>query len=108
MTAPKSTENAAPTAVCTPALKVYKTRGVSQIIYRPLGYERVYLPLCEVADTPFYIQGDDMLLYVYGVSDSTHCLNILQFIVLSLICIGKVKTDVNFPVKIREGKDKTK
>ena len=26
-------------------------------IYRPLGYERVYLPLCQVADTPFHIQG---------------------------------------------------
>ena len=24
----------------------------------PLGYERVYLPLCKVADTPFHIQGD--------------------------------------------------
>ena len=29
--------------------------------YRPLGYERVDLPLCRVADTPFHIQGDDML-----------------------------------------------
>ena len=29
-------------------------------LYRHLGYERVYLPLPEVADTPFYIQGDDM------------------------------------------------
>ena len=28
------------------------------IYYRPLGYERVYLPLCKVADTPFHIQGD--------------------------------------------------
>ena len=26
----------------------------------PFGYERVYLPLCKVADTPFHIQGDDM------------------------------------------------
>ena len=25
---------------------------------RPLGYERVYLPLYKVADTPFHIQGD--------------------------------------------------
>ena len=25
---------------------------------RDLGYERVYLPLCKVADTPFHIQGD--------------------------------------------------
>ena len=29
-------------------------------IYRPLGYERVYFPRPEVADTPFHIQGDDM------------------------------------------------
>ena len=37
-------------------------RGIDQVdvkIYRPLGYERVYLPLREVADTPFHIQGDD-------------------------------------------------
>ena len=27
----------------------------------PLGYERVYLPLCNVADTPFHIQGDDFV-----------------------------------------------
>ena len=26
-------------------------------IYRPLGYERVYLLLGKVADTPFHIQG---------------------------------------------------
>ena len=26
----------------------------------PLGYERVYLPLCEVADTPFHKQGGDV------------------------------------------------
>ena len=28
-------------------------------IRRPLGYERVYLPLYKVADTPFHIQGDE-------------------------------------------------
>ena len=27
-------------------------------IIRHLGYERVYLPLGKVADTPFHIQGD--------------------------------------------------
>ena len=32
----------------------------STVIFRPLGYERVYLPLCKVADTPFHIQGDDL------------------------------------------------
>ena len=29
-------------------------------IYRPLGYERVYLTHCIVADTPFHIQGDEL------------------------------------------------
>ena len=29
--------------------------------HRPLGYERVYLPLYKVADTPFYVQGDDII-----------------------------------------------
>ena len=28
-------------------------------VYCPLGYERVHLPLHEVADTPFHIQGND-------------------------------------------------
>ena len=37
-----------------------KTLG-RRCIYRPLGYERVYLPLYKVADTPFHIQGDEML-----------------------------------------------
>ena len=27
-----------------------------QISYCSLGYKRVYLPLCKVADTPFYFQ----------------------------------------------------
>ena len=27
----------------------------------PRGYERVYLPLYKVADTPFHTQGNDML-----------------------------------------------
>ena len=29
------------------------------------GYEKVYLPLCEVADTPFHIQWDEL----------SHCFN---------------------------------
>ena len=32
------------------------------LIQRPIGHERVYLPLYKVADTPFHIQGDDMSL----------------------------------------------
>ena len=34
--------------------------SMSVAFYRPLGYERVYLPLYKVADTPYYIQGDVM------------------------------------------------
>ena len=30
--------------------------AITIIINRHLGYERVYLPLCEVADTPLHIQ----------------------------------------------------
>ena len=33
---------------------------ILQTIIRLFGYERVYLPLYKVADTPFHIQGDDM------------------------------------------------
>ena len=32
-------------------------------MYRPFGYERVYLLLYKVADTLFYIQGDDITSY---------------------------------------------
>ena len=31
------------------------------LTYRPLEYERVYLPLYNVADTPFHIQEGDAL-----------------------------------------------
>ena len=30
-------------------------------VYRPLGYERVNLPLCKVTDIPFDIQEDELL-----------------------------------------------
>ena len=33
---------------------------------RPLGYERVYLQLFNVADTPFHIQGDELSIQRYG------------------------------------------
>ena len=39
----------------------YAVNHINRHIYRPLGYVRVYLPLCKVADTPFHIQGDDSL-----------------------------------------------
>ena len=35
---------------------------ISLNIRHLIGYERVYLPLCKVADTPFHIQGDEDML----------------------------------------------
>ena len=32
-------------------------------VLRALGYKRVYLPFYKVADTPFYNQGDDLLVH---------------------------------------------
>ena len=34
-------------------ITIYCISGIP--VYGPLGYERVYLPLCQVADTPFHI-----------------------------------------------------
>ena len=39
----------------------------SGTIYRHLGYERVYLPLREVANTPFHFQGDNMSAVLMAV-----------------------------------------
>ena len=36
-------------------------------VSRTLGYERVYLPLCKVTDTPFLIQGEDMCWVPYDI-----------------------------------------
>ena len=41
--------------------------------YCPLGYQRVYLPLYKVADTPFHIQGDD--IYVQSRESSKRKIN---------------------------------
>ena len=34
---------------------------VLKSLRRPLGYEKVYLPLCKMADTLFHIQGDEKI-----------------------------------------------
>ena len=34
--------------------------NMQNCIFRHLEYEQVYMPLCKVADTPFYIQGDEI------------------------------------------------
>ena len=36
------------------------------ILFCPLGYKRVYLPLCKVADTPFHIQGNNLFMDVFS------------------------------------------
>ena len=46
--------------LCRPKLAHVNVGVVSETM-RLLGYERVYLPLGEVADKPFYIQGDEWL-----------------------------------------------
>ena len=50
---------------------VLKVRNKQQSgTIRPLGYERVYLPLCKVADTPFHIQGDKLSAeHVFKLND---------------------------------------
>ena len=54
------------------------------MIFRPLGYGRVYLPLCKVADTPFHIQGHDLLILVL-----LNCL-LLFFIHLKLTLLTQI------------------
>ena len=48
----------------------------SGVKIRPLGYERVYLPLCKVADTPFHIQGANSYLKVIQNEKKYDCLGI--------------------------------
>ena len=45
---------------------------------RPLGYERVYLPLCQVADTPFHIQGDDFFSFLFTFNVELRCISPLS------------------------------
>ena len=44
--------------VCVVMVQIIICKGV-------FGYERVYLPLCKVADTPFHIKGDDIYSQVH-------------------------------------------
>ena len=55
---------------------------VSIASYCPLGYERVYLPLCKVADTPFHIQGDDMFYNCFsGIFEAISSIKIQKVLV---------------------------
>ena len=40
---------------------------------RPLGYERVHLPLCRVADAPFHLQGHDRFNYCWLLAVKQRC-----------------------------------
>ena len=51
-------------------------------IYRPLAYERVYLPLYKVADTPFHIQGDDICM---NAERKPHYVVLDMYIILNLL-----------------------
>ena len=41
-------------------LYIYAHNGRCVGLFRHLGYERVYLPLYKVGDTPFHIRGNDL------------------------------------------------
>ena len=49
--------------------------------YHHLGYERIYLPLFKVTDTPFHIQGDEVTTYKIVCSkhltSSEHYMNVI-------------------------------
>ena len=49
--------------VCINSFPNYQSQNglIMSSANRSLIYERVYLPLCKVADTPYHIQGDDIL-----------------------------------------------
>ena len=44
-------------ALYLPACVVFLYCSKNEQRFRPLEYDRVYLPLCKVTDTPFHIQG---------------------------------------------------
>ena len=42
-------------------------KNLRKLLCHPLGYKRVYLPLCKVADTPHHIQEEYVLMnHFYG------------------------------------------
>ena len=71
--------------------------------YRLLGYERVYLPLCGVAYTPFHIQGD--AIYNWVDVDQFFCdYTILWFSDLgTAICLkGHARTQIHIASSLWE------
>ena len=68
------------------------------VIIRPLGYERVDLPLCKVADPPFHIQGDgkSLLIIDYGmIYSSIHAHATLRFLKIFQIPINNLSSQHN-------------
>ena len=43
--------------------KRYTFNTLTTRVYRPLGYERVHLPLYKVLETLFHIQGVDIFIH---------------------------------------------
>ena len=56
--------------------------------YRPFGYEKVYLPLCKVADTPFYI--DVCMLEVGQTIAYPYYANFIPLLPLYVFCVDTV------------------
>ena len=52
--------------LCTEFRNFMSGKGGSRNNSPPLGYEKVYLPLCKVADTPFHIQVADTPFHIQG------------------------------------------
>ena len=56
--------------ISVPPSSIATVTGEGSSIYRPLGYERVYLPLCKVAGTHFHIE-EDYIIFTFGIYDYT-------------------------------------
>ena len=64
------------------------------VINRPLGYDKVYLPLYKGADTAFHIQGDGISFLVYGHCEDRHLMSNYELI-SALEGLGKLVAFMN-------------
>ena len=51
--------------------------------YRPFEYERVYLPLFKVSETPFHIQRDDMFISHASLTLSLAAKLLIKYMILT-------------------------
>ena len=58
--------------ICHVFPEVFVKQAAEWIVHH-LGYERVYLPLCKVADTPFHVQGDESITNIPTVDQFDRC-----------------------------------